>query len=640
MALGAAILSVELSQAAPMIVTGWKSPPTATLLLVVLTSCGGNSGSSMRVIMPQITTQPSSQTVTSGQTGTFSVVATGTAPLAYQWKKNGTAIAGATASVYTTPATTIADSGSTFAVTVSNAVGSAPSGMATLTVKPAQLGTDVVTYKYDVMRTGQNLTETTLTPSNVSSPTFGLLRNLVVDGLVDSQPLYLSGLTVLGASHNVVFVATENDSVYAFDSDTGASLWQVSLLGAGETASDDRGCDQVTPQIGVTSTPVIDRSAGAHGMMFVVAMSKDASSNYHQRLHALDVTTGAELLGGPTEIVATDVATTFDPAQYKERAALLLVNGTIYTSFASHCDNGPYGGWVIAYSESTIAFTSALNLALEASGSGYASQGPSIWMSGGGPAADSAGNVYVLTANGKFDSLNSMGFPSLGDYGNSFVKMALSGGSLGVTDYFAMDDEVSESSSDTDLGSGGIMLLPDFSDSTGTTRHLAVGAGKDSNLYVVDRDHMGGFSASSNAIWQELDGVLPNGIWSTPAYFNATVYYCPQGGPLMAFPISQAMLAAAPASQTSAPFTYPGTFPVVSANGATNGIVWAYENTSPAVLHAFSAANLGTELYNSNQAAGGRDHFGSGNKFIVPVVADGKVFAASSNSVAVFGILP
>jgi len=623
-----------------MIVTRWKSSPTTALLLMALTSCGGNSDSSTHAIMPQITTQPFNQTVSAGHTGTFSVVATGTAPLTYQWKKNGTAIVGATASTYTTPATTIADSGSTFAVTVSNAVGSEPSSMATLTVNPAQAGTDVVTYKYDVMRTGQNLTETTLTPANVSSTTFGLLRNLGVDGLVDAQPLYLSGLTVFGASHNVVFVATENDSIYAFDSDTGTTLWQLSLLGAGETASDDRGCNQVTPQIGITSTPVIDRNAGAHGTMFVVAMSKDSSSNYHQRLHALDVTTGAELLGGPTEIVATDGATAFDPAQYKERAALLLVNGTIYTTFASHCDDGAYGGWVIAYDESTIAFTSSLNLALDASGSGYASQGPSIWMSGGGPAADSAGNVYVLTANGKFDTLNAMGFPSLGDYGNSFVKMTLSGGLLAVTDYFAMDNEVSESSSDTDLGSGGIMLLPDLTDFTGTTRHLAVGAGKDSNLYVVDRDHMGGFSVSSNAIWQELDGVLPNGIWSTPAYFNATVYYCPQSGPLMAFAISQAMLTAAPTSQTSTQFAYPGTFPLVSANGTANGIVWAYENTSPAVLHAFSAANLGSELYNSNQAAGGRDHFGSGNKFIVPVVADGKVFAATSNSVAVFGILP
>ncbi|HMK86319.1 MAG TPA: immunoglobulin domain-containing protein [Steroidobacteraceae bacterium] len=625
-----------------MIASRWSFSLLAVSLAALVASCGGgNSNSFTQASMPQITTQPASETVTAGQTATFSVVATGTAPLTYQWQKNGTPITGATASSYMTPATTTADSGSTFTVIVRNTAGSITSKAATLTVNAPTAGTDVVTYKYDLLRSGQNLAETRLTSSNVAVATFGLLRNLMVDGLVDAQPLYLSALTVSGAAHSVVFVATEHDSVFAFDSDTGAVLWNVSLLGSGETTSDDRGCNQVTPEIGITSTPVIDRNAGAHGTIFVVAMTKDSSSNYHQRLHALDVTTGAELGSSPTEIVATDGASSFAPGQYKERAALLLVNGTIYTSFASHCDIGPYGGWVIAYSESTLAQTSAFNLALNASGSGYANQGPAIWMSGGGPAADSAGNVYLLTANGKFDTtLNAMGFPSLGDYGNSFVKLTAAGEPIAVSDYFAMDGEVAESSSDTDLGSGGIMLLPDMTDAGGTTRHLAVGAGKDGNLYVVDRDNMGKFNASSDSIWQELDGVLPNGIFSTPAYFNSTVYYCPQGGSLMAFPISKAMLASSPASQTSTQFAYPGTFPVVSANGTTNGIVWAYENTSPAVLHAYSAANLATELYNSNQASGGRDQFGSGNKFIAPVVADGKVFAATTNSVAVFGLLP
>ena len=625
-----------------MIASRWSFSLLAVSLAALVASCGGgNSNSFTQASMPQITTQPASETVTAGQTATFSVVATGTAPLTYQWQKNGTPITGATASSYMTPATTTADSGSTFTVIVRNTAGSITSKAATLTVNAPTAGTDVVTYKYDLLRSGQNLAETRLTSSNVAVATFGLLRNLMVDGLVDAQPLYLSALTVSGAAHSVVFVATEHDSVFAFDSDTGAVLWNVSLLGSGETTSDDRGCNQVTPEIGITSTPVIDRNAGAHGTIFVVAMTKDSSSNYHQRLHALDVTTGAELGSSPTEIVATDGASSFAPGQYKERAALLLVNGTIYTSFASHCDIGPYGGWVIAYSESTLAQTSAFNLALNASGSGYANQGPAIWMSGGGPAADSAGNVYLLTANGKFDTtLNAMGFPSLGDYGNSFVKLTAAGEPIAVSDYFAMDGEVAESSSDTDLGSGGIMLLPDMTDAGGTTRHLAVGAGKDGNLYVVDRDNMGKFNASSDSIWQELDGVLPNGIFSTPAYFNSTVYYCPQGGSLMAFPISKAMLASSPASQTSTQFAYPGTFPVVSANGTTNGIVWAYENTSPAVLHAYSAANLATELYNSNQASGGRDQFGSGNNFIAPVVADGKVFAATTNSVAVFGLLP
>jgi len=604
-------------------------------------SCGGGDPSTQLTMpqIPQITSQPASTTVMAGQTAMFSVTATGTAPLGYQWSRGGTVIAGATGQTYTTAATVIADSGATFTVAVSNAAGSVTSQPATLTVNAPTAGTDAVTFKYDAMRTGQNLTESVLTPANVKSATFGLLRTLSVDGLVDAQPLYLSRLTVAGSVHNVVYVATEHDSVYAFDSDTGSTLWKTSLLGAGESTSDDRGCSQVTPEIGVTSTPVIDRAAGAHGTLFVVAMSKDSSSNYHHRLHALDVTTGAELLGGPSEITASDGVTTLDPAQYKERAALLLSNGTVYLSFASHCDQGAYGGWVVAVAESTLATTSVLNLALNASGMGYANQGPSIWMSGGGPAADAAGNVYVLTGNGKFDALNGMGFPGMGDYGNSFVKMSLAQGSLAVSDYFAMDNEVSESSSDTDLGSGGIMLLPDQTDSSGTTRHLAVGAGKDGNLYVVDRDNMGKFSAGSNAIWQELGGALPGGIFSTPAYFNAAVYYCPVGNPLSMFPMSKAMLAANPSSQTRTQFTYPGTFPVVSANGAANAIVWAYENASPAVLHAYAAANLATELYNSNQA-GGRDHFGAGNKFMVPLVVDGKVFVGTPNSVAVFGLLP
>jgi len=610
-------------------------------LCAVLVGCAGSgsSGQGTTSEAPQITTQPASQTVAVGQAAIFSVAATGTAPLSYQWSRDGSSIAGATASSYSTPAVRLSDSGASFMVVVSNALGKATSNAASLTVTAAAAATDVVTYKYDVMRTGQNLTETTLTPSNVSSASFGLLRNLKVDGLVDAQPLYLSALTVSGASHDVVFVATEHDSVYAFDADTGAQLWRVSLIGAGESSSDDHGCMQITPEIGVTSTPVIDRSAGPHGTIFLVAMTRDASANYHQRLHALDVTTGAELAGSPLELKATYGSTSFDPGQYAERAALLLANNTLYASFTSHCDAGPYGGWVMGVSESPLAMRSVINLANGASGTGFASQGPSIWMSGGGPAADASGNVYLLTANGKFDALNPGGFPVYGDYGNSFVKISASGGMLNVSDYFAMDDELSESENDTDLGSGGILLLPDQTDAGGTARHLAVGAGKDGNLYVVDRDNMGKFKSASNAIWQELDGVLLNGIWSTPAYYNSTVYYGPTNGPLLMFPLSHALLAAAPTSQSGTQFAYPGTFPVISANGAANGIVWAYENTSPAVLHAYSASTLATELYNSNQAAGGRDQFGAGNKFIVPVVADGKVMVATTNSVAVFGLL-
>jgi len=520
--------------------------------------------------------------------------------------------------------------------------GSSSGGATTTPTTPTtpSVGTDVTTYKNDVQRTGQNLTESVLTTSNVASSTFGLLRNLAVDGKVDAQPLYLSKLAVAGSNHNVVYVATENNSVYAFDSDTGATLWQVSLTGSGETTSDTHSCSQVTPQIGITSTPVIDRNAGAHGTVFAVAMTKDASGNYHQRLHALDVTTGAEMTGSPKEITATYLATSFAPGQYEERAALLLVNGTIYTSWTSHCDDAPYGGWLLAYSESTLAQTGVLNVAPGASGSGYSSQGPAIWMSGGGPAADAAGNVYVLTGNGRFETtMDANGFPSGGDYGNSFVKISSSGGVLAVSDYFALTNGVTESANDEDLGSGGILLLPDLTDANSMVHHLAVGAGKDGNLYVVSRDSLGKFSATANTIWQELDGALPGGIWSTPAYFNGSVYYGTSGGTLRAFSVTNAQLSSSAVSQTAMQFTYPGTAPVASANGTSNGIIWAYENTTPAVLHAFDASNLAHELYNSNQAANARDQFGAGNKYIAPTVADGKVFVASTNSVGVFGLL-
>jgi hypothetical protein len=500
--------------------------------------------------------------------------------------------------------------------------------------------TDVVTFKNDVARTGQNLTESILTLTNVNATTFGLLHNLQVDGKVDAQPLYLSQLSVGGAAHNVVFVATEGDSVYAFDSGTGATLWHVNLLKSGEALSDNRGCGQVTPNIGITSTPVIDRKAGPNGAIYVVAMSKDASSAYHQRLHALDITTGAELFNGPVEITgnypatAGGVASTFQPGQYEERAALLLSQGVVYTSFTSHCDIQPYSGWIMGYNQSTLAQVSVLNIGPNSNA------GPAIWMAGGGPAADSAGNIYLLSANGAFETtLDANGFPNKQDYGNSFLKLAVGPTSLTVADYFAMSNEVAESAADQDLGSGGELLLPDLTDSTNTVRHLMVGAGKDGTLYVVNRDSLGKFNGNSNNIWQQLTGALPGGVFSTPAYFNGVVYYADVGGTLKAFPITNAMLGKASTAQSTTSFPYPGGSPVISANGTANAIVWVHENSKPAVLHAYDATNLTHELYNSNQAANNRDQPGTGNKFIAPTVADGKVFLGTQNSVAVFGLL-
>ena len=597
---------------------------------------------------PSIATQPTNQTVTAGQTATFSVTAAGTAPLSYQWQKGTTAITGATSASYTTPATTTSDNGTQYRVVVSNSAGSAISNSVILTVNAAAPATttDVLTYHNDIARTGQNLTETTLTTSNVTSAKFGKLGFYSVDGLVDAEPLYASNVIVPNngtnnGTHNVLVVATENDSVYAFDADSGATIWQLSMLKSGETASDNRGCGQVTPEIGVTSTPVIDRTRGPNGAIYVVAMSKDGSGNYHQRLHALDLALGTELFSGPVDIQATYPGTgdnsngtdvVFDPAQYKERSALLLLNGVIYTGWASHCDIRPYTGWIMGYTESTLAQTSVLNVTPNGN------EG-AIWMAGAGLAADSSGNIYFLDANGDFDTtLNSSGFPSDGDYGNAFMKLSTSSG-LAVADYFEMDNGVAESGSDTDLGSGGMIVLPDLTDGSGNTLHLAVGAGKDSNLYLVNRDSMGKFSSNNSNIYQELAGALPGGVFAMPAYFNNVIYYGSVGSPIQAFTITNAQLSTSATAQTPTSFGYPGATPSVSANGTSNGVVWAVENNSPAVLHAYNATNL-NELYNSNQASNGRDQFGAGNKYITPTIVNGKVFVGTTNGVAVFGLLP
>ena len=627
---------------------------TNTLVFLTVSSlllgCGGgssqpgNEGGSATAAA--IATQPANQTVTAGQTATFSVTAAGTAPLTYQWQKGTTAITGATSASYTTPATTTSDSGTQFSVVVSNSGGTATSNAAALTVNPKPAATtDVLTHHNDVARTGQNLTETTLTASNVNSAKFGKLGFYSVDGLVDAEPLYASSVAVPGSgTHNLLIVPAEHGSVYAFDADSGATIWQVTTLKTGETTSDNRGCGQVTPEIGVTSTPVIDRTQGANGAIYVVAMSKDASGNYHQRLHALDLALGTELFSGPTDIQASfpgsgdntnGTSVVFDPKQYKERAALLLLNGVIYTSWASHCDIRPYTGWIMGYSESTLAQTSVLNITPNGN------EG-AIWMSGAGLAADSSGNIYFLDANGDFDTtVNAQGFPSDGDYGNAFIKLSTTGtgNQLEVADFFEMDNEASENGSDTDLGSGGTIVLPDLTDGSGNTWHLAVGAGKDGNLYVVNRDSMGKFSPNNGSIYQELAGALPGGVFAMPAYFNNTVYYGSVGSPIQAFTIANAKLSTSATARTSNSFGYPGTRPSVSANGASNGIVWAVENASPAVLHAYNASTL-NELYNSNQSSGGRDQFGAGNKFITPMIVNGKVFVGTTNGVAVFGLLP
>jgi hypothetical protein len=618
---------------------------TGAQIYVKVTNAQGSVTSSTAILTvnpattaPSITQQPASVTVTAGQSATFSVAAIGTAPLTYQWFMSGTAV-GTDSNSYSISQTTTAQNGDQVYVTVTNSAGNATSSTVTLTVNAVSPpnSVNVPTYHNDVGRTGQTLAETMLTPASVNSTKFGKVGNLPVDAGVDAEPLYVSNLTIGGSQHNVVFVVTENDSVYAFDADTFAQLWKVSVLGASEAASDNRGCGQVSPIIGITSTPVIDLQAGSHGEVFLVAMSKDNSGNYHQRLHAFDITTGIEESGSPTTIQATfpnlSGATTFDPKQYKERAALLLLNGVIYTTWASHCDESPYTGWVMGYNESSLLQSSVLNITPNGTDG-------AIWMSGDGPAADSSGNIYFLAANGTFDdTLNGSGFPEHGDYGNAFVKISTASNSLSVADYFTMYNTDAESQADEDLGSGGEMLLPDLQDAQANTWHLGVGAGKDGHIYVVNRDLMGKFTTNHDTgIYQEIDSNgLSAGVWSSPAYFNNTVYYAAVGDALKAFAISNAKLVAPANSQSSVTFPYPGATPSISANGAANGIAWVVQNNGGGVLRAYNATNLATELYDSNQAANSRDQF-SDNKFITPMIANGKVYVGTPNSVVVFGL--
>jgi Divergent InlB B-repeat domain len=492
----------------------------------------------------------------------------------------------------------------------------------------------VLTWHNDNARTGQNQNETILTPANVNSSTFGKLATLSVDGKVDAQPLYVPSVTIPSKGvRNVLYVATEHDSVYAFDADTFEQLLKVSLLVGAETTSDPRSCTQVYPEIGITATPVIDLSKGPHGTIYLIAMSQGADG-YHQRLHALDLTTLGEQFSGPVEIQGvfpgSGAENTFVAAVHKERAALLLVNGVIYTSWSSHCDLPPYASWILSYNASTLAPVGVMNLTPNGNDGG-------IWAAGSGPASDASGNVYVISGNGTFDTtLDSGGFPAQRDFGNAFTKLSTAG-PLAVTDYFTMSGTVQESAQDVDLGSGGLMLLPPLNNTHGVPVSLVVGAGKDGAIYVLDSANMGKFNPSMDSIYQFLPEALHGGTWSSPAWFNGVLYYNYPDHPLTAFTFANGQFAQSATSSTV--YKYPGTTPTISSNGTSNGIVWTVEKQSVAILHAYDATNIGVELYNSSQAPLNRDQLGTGVEWPVPTITNGKVYVGMASGVGVFGRL-
>ncbi len=505
------------------------------------------------------------------------------------------------------------------------------------------------TYHNDNLRTGQNLSETVLTLSNVNQNQFGKLFSYPIDGMAFASPLYVANVSIPGQGyHNVVYVATENDTVYAFDADgvTTTPLWQVSFLKSGVTTvpcADTGECGDILTQIGITSTPVIDQASGT---IYVVAATKEGTSTWVQRLHALDITTGAEKFGGPVVIQASVPGTgsgssggklAFDPLRENQRPGLLLNGGVVYLSWGSHGDNSPWHGWVIGYNATTLQQAMVYNVTPNGNGGG-------IWQGGGGLATDATGDIYYVTSNGNFDA-NTGGV----DYGDSIQKLSPSGT---VVDYFTPHDQSNMDVNNLDLGAGGPVMLVD--QTTGSYPHLLITAGKSGTIYVINRDDLGQYNANNDSqIVQSLVGALPNGTaesgnFSTPVYFNGYVYFGAVNDTVRAFQLTNGKLSTAPTSQSAEIYGIRGASFAISANSTSNGILWSLQNNgasadsdvgNPGVLFAYNANDLATELYNTSQA-GSRDTLDNAVKFSIPLVANGKVFVAGQSQLTAFGLLP
>jgi hypothetical protein len=500
------------------------------------------------------------------------------------------------------------------------------------------------TWRNDNARTGQNRQETALTPATVNPTKFGKVFSFPVDGEVYAQPLYVPNVSVPGQGiRNVVYVATEHDTVYGFDADgrTTSPLWTRSLIPAGGTTfplpSPELNCpDIIHPEVGVTGTPVIDPQSRT---LYVVGATKE-NNNFVQRLHALDIAIGAEKFGGPVVIRASVRGTgdgsdgqgniPFDSLHQFQRAALLLSGGRVYIAWASFCDIDPYHGWLLGYDATTLQQVAVFNATPNGGEGG-------IWQSGAGPSADSNGNIYVITGNGSFDQ-NTGGV----DFGDSFLKLNAS--LTAVLDSFTPFNQACLSEADLDVGSSGALLLPDQPDTTHP--HLVLGGGKEEKLYLVDRDNMGKFHGNNSCEGDDaiVQSFFVSRFFSTPAFWENSVYMAGLGDFLKAFRLSGGLLSTTPTSQSSALFGYPGASPAISSNGSTNGIVWALETHGfaafePAILRAYDATNLSVELYNSTMA-GARDQAGPAVKFAVPTVANGRVYVGTGNAVTVYGLLP
>ena len=592
-------------------------------------------------------------------TQSMSLAATTNDPQGVTWTATGGSFSAQTPAAATYIAPKVAG---TVTVTATSVTDGSKSATATIGVTDLA---GVFTYHNNLSRDGSNPSEYALTPSNVSTGNFGKLFSCPTDGAIYAQPLWVANLNVGGKARNVVFAATQHEGLYAFDADANpcVPLWKVSLIDAahGGTSGEQSvpsgvgsllGSGDITPEVGVTGTPVIDPTTNT---LFVVSKSVDSTgTTFYQRLHGIDLFTGNELNGNSPVLIAGTypgggdggTVDTFNPKQENQRPGLALVNGAVYIAWASHGDIGPFYGWVISYDATSLTRKNVLNVAPN-----YGHAG--IWMSGGAPAADSNNNIFLLTGNGMFDVTNST-IPN-NDYGDSFLKLSPS---LGILDYFTPSDQLSDNANDNDFGSGGAAILVDLP--SGTPNHFVIGGGKDGFLYLLNRDSLGG-SGDTNA-WQYLN--FSAAIFATGAFWNNTFYLAGVNGPLNAFAFNTTTrkFGAAATSLSPGRFGFPGSTPSVSSQGSSNGIVWALDNGNyctpqssgcgPAVLHAYDASSLANELWNSSNVSG--DAAGNAVKFTVPTVANGKVYVGTrgnntggvfnptsiSGELDVYGLLP
>jgi hypothetical protein len=512
----------------------------------------------------------------------------------------------------------------------------------------AAAAVNVTTWRYDTARTGQNVNETQLTSARVNVNTFGKLFTYIVDGYVYAQPLYFSA-----GGRNMVFVATEHDSVYAFDADRNVQIWKANLLDAAHgvthsatpVPSNLLATNDIVPEVGITGTPVIDPIAGT---LYVVAKSYEAGA-FVNRLHALDVLTGHERPSSPVVIQGSVAGAgagssggkiAFLPQWELNRSGLLLYNGSVYVAFAAHGDNGPYHGWLFAFDAQSLQQTAIFNTSPSGRGNG-------IWGSGAGLAADTVNGVprmFFATGNFIGGAVGGAGpnpkppYTGPQNYSNAIVRLDLSNDGLRVEDEWTPFDQAELSTGDSDQTSGGVLLLPDQS---GAHVHELIQVGKNGRVEVLDRDDLGGFNTYNNVV-QEVSGQT-GGLWSTPAYWNGNVYFWGNDNYLRQFTLSRGLLSSKPVASGTIHSFYPGASAVVSSNGTTNGIVWAirtdsYVNGTRQVLYAFDATNVAKLLYSSADA-GARDVGGKAVKFVVPIVANGKVYMGAQGEVDVYGLL-